>query len=456
MTRLFGTDGIRGLANHHPITPEMGIKLGRAAVDFCRRNGAPLSVVIGRDTRGSGEMLSYGVASGTLSAGAKTFLVGQIPTPGVAFLVRHFRAGAGVVISASHNPHEYNGFKLFSTGGMKFSDRDEGLIEEMMARSEGPVPGTPVGREERVEKAWRRYSDFLEDTFPDHQTLRGLKLVLDCANGATAEIAPALFEKLGAAVIPLFARPDGTNINDRCGSQYPEALKQEVLKTGAQAGLAFDGDGDRLVAVDENGSVLAGDQILAICAWMLDEQGKLRNRTVVSTVMSNMGLQFALKDMGVRHVTTRVGDRFVAEAMKEKGAVLGGENSGHIIFLDHHSTGDGMVSALQLLSAMLWSGKPLSDLGTMMTIFPQVLINVPVREKPDFADVPELQKEIRNVEKTLGERGRVLVRYSGTEPLCRVMVEGENGEDVQHYAGEVAEAVRRILGYSNSSDSSAG
>jgi phosphoglucosamine mutase len=270
--------------------------------------------------------------------------------------------------------------------------------------------------------------------------------VLDCANGATSGIAPALFQKLGAAVTPLFTRPDGININDRCGSQYPEALRNEVLKTGAQAGLAFDGDGDRLIAVDEKGSVLSGDQILAISAWLLKEQGKLRNRVVVSTIMSNMGLQFALKDMGVRHVTTRVGDRFVVEAMKEEGAVLGGENSGHIIFLDHHTTGDGMVSALQLLSAMLRSGRRLSDLGSMMTIFPQVLINVPVRDKPDFAAVPELEKVIRNVEKALGGRGRTLVRYSGTEPLCRVMVEGENGEDVERYAEEIAETIGQAIG----------
>lgn len=456
MTRLFGTDGIRGLANSYPITPEMGIKLGRAVVDYCRRNGAPRSVVIGRDTRGSGHMLSYALASGVLSAGATALLAGQVPTPGVAYLVRCLGAGSGIVVSASHNPHDYNGFKLFFAGGIKLSEREEGLMEEIIATSQGPLPGTAAGRAERVENAWRQYADFLTDTFPAHQTLKGVKLVLDCANGATSEIAPGLFQRLGAAVIPLFTRPDGININDRCGSQHPEALRHEVLKTEAQAGLAFDGDGDRVVAVDEKGSILSGDQILAICAWMLNEQGKLRNRMVVSTVMSNVGLQFALKDMGIRHVTSRVGDRFVVETMKEKGAVLGGENSGHIIFLDHHTTGDGMVSSLQLLSAMLLSGKSLSELGGMMTIFPQVLINVPVRDKPDLTTVPELQKVIRKVEKALGGRGRTLVRYSGTEPLCRVMVEGENGEDVKQYAGEIAEAVRRYLGYSNSSDSSAG
>jgi len=448
MTRLFGTDGIRGIANRYPITPEMGIHLGRAVVRFCRQMDSPPSVVIGRDTRGSGEMLAFAVASGVLSAGGKTFMVGQIPTPGVAYLVRSLHTGAGVVLSASHNPQEYNGFKLFSCDGFKLSDIEESQIESLILSSKEPPEETSPGRAEGVEKAWQQYMDFLGKTFPSGQTLNGIRLVIDCANGAAFQVAPALLKKLGAAVVTLFARPDGRNINDRCGSQHPEVLQQEVLKTGAKAGLAFDGDGDRLVAVDEKGSVLSGDQILAVCARMLKEQGALKNNLVVSTVMSNMGLRFALKDMGIQHVTTRVGDRYVMEAMKENDAILGGENSGHIIFLNHHSTGDGILSSLQLLSAMLWFEKPLSELGTIMTIFPQALINVPVREKPDFASIPELEKMVQQVEGALGDRGRVLVRYSGTEPLCRVMVEGENRERVEQYAAEIAEKIRQTFGCS--------
>jgi phosphoglucosamine mutase len=456
MNKLFGTDGIRGIANAYPITPEVGVALGRAVVHHCGQKGGPRSAVIGRDTRGSGQMLALAVASGILSAGGDTHMVGQIPTPGLAFLTRSFRAGMGIVISASHNPHEYNGFKLFSSEGFKLSEDEERGIEKRIHSSETPPAGIPPGRAKFPEKAWQPYAEYLEKTFPDSLKLKGINLVLDCANGAVFQVAPALFERLGAATVILSAEPDGRNINDHCGSQYPEVLREEVLKTGAQAGLAFDGDGDRLVAVDEKGTTFTGDQLLAICAGMLKGQDGLKNNLVVSTIMSNMGLGFALKEMGIQLATAGVGDRHVMEAMKKRGAILGGEESGHIIFLNHHTTGDGILSALQLLSAMQWFDKPLSELGRMMTVFPQALLNVPVREKREFSAVPGLPDRIRQVEEALGSRGRVVVRYSGTEPLCRVMVEGENREDVERYADEIAGVIGEALSYSNSSDSSVG
>ncbi|MFZ0447654.1 MAG: phosphoglucosamine mutase [Desulfatiglandaceae bacterium] len=456
MSNLFGTDGIRGIANAYPITPEVGVRLGRAVVRRCRRKGTPCSAVIGRDTRASGQMLALAVASGVLSAGGNAYMVGQVPTPGVAYLTRSFRAGMGIVISASHNPHEYNGFKLFSSKGFKLSEDEETGIEERIHASEAPHSETHPGRAEFPKETWRQCVGYLERSFPDHLTLKGTKLVLDCANGAAFQVAPALFERLGATAVILSSVPDGININDHCGSQYPEAVREEVLKTGAQAGLAFDGDGDRLVAVDEKGSIFTGDQILAICAGMLKGQDALQNNLVVSTIMSNMGLGFALREMGIQLATTGVGDRHVMEAMKERKAIVGGEESGHIIFLNHHTTGDGILSALQLLSAMQWFDKPLSELGRMMTVFPQALLNVPVREKREFAAVPGLPEVIRHVEEALGSRGRVVVRYSGTEPLCRVMVEGENKDDVERYAEEIAGVIGQALSYSNSSDSSAG
>lgn len=446
MTRLFGTDGIRGIANRYPITPEVGVRLGRAVAKYCRRGNKGPSVVIGGDTRRSGQMLAFAVAAGVLSAGGKTYMAGVLPTPGIAYLVRHFRAGAGIVLSASHNPQEYNGFKLFSADGYKLSDEEEERIEEMIRAPEKQFKEDVPGRAETREDGWRLYMGFLEKTLPGGRPLKGMRLVLDCANGATFQVAPKLFEDLGATVKTLFAEPDGKNINKECGSQHPEALQEEVLRTGAAAGLAFDGDGDRLVAVDETGTVLSGDQIIALCARDLKEQGRLKNGLVVSTVMSNMGLRFALQDMGIEHIATRVGDRSVMEAMKEKGAVLGGEDSGHIIFMEHHTTGDGMLSALQLLSAQIRSGKPLSELARAMTIFPQVLINVSVSRKPDLGSIPEVKAVLQRVEQALGDRGRVLVRYSGTEPVCRVMVEGETGEELQRYAQEIADTIRQLLG----------
>lgn len=459
MGKLFGTDGIRGICNRDHITPELGFKLGRAIVHFYKRRGNSPFVVIGRDTRASGEMLEHALLSGIISEGWNVFLAGVLPTPGVAYLTRKSGAGSGIAISASHNPHEYNGFKIFSHEGYKLSDSAESEIEDLIFSpdntqlQEGYVePGTV----EVLDNAVEQYISFLLETITKETPFKGMKIVIDCANGATYHSAPSLFDRLGAETECLFTHPDGKNINQNCGSEHTEALRHKVLKTASNVGLAFDGDGDRLIAVDENGRTLTGDQILTICAKMLKGKNELKKDIVVSTVMSNIGFQFALNDLGIKHISAKVGDRHVMEEMKAQNAVLGGEVSGHIIFSDYHTTGDGLLSALQLLSAMKKYKSPLSKLSELMTFFPQTLINVPVQTKPDISTVPELVKVIEKIQQKLGKKGRVLVRYSGTEPVCRVMVEGEKEYQVEEYGRKIAMAVRENLSYSNSSDSSVG
>lgn len=446
MERLFGTDGIRGLANQHPITPEMGLKLGRAVVRFCERKGKRSKVVIGRDTRASGEMLEYAVVSGVLSAGGDAFGVGVLPTPGVAYLTRELGGGTGIVVSASHNPHEYNGFKVFSHEGFKFSDNEEMEIEDLISSTENHFSCRETGEVQILVDAWEPYVTFLRKIFPERFDLNDRRIVLDCANGATFKAAPVLFERLGARIESLSIDPDGKNINRDCGSQHTEALRRKVMEIGADVGLAFDGDGDRLIAVDEGGKVLTGDQIMTICAKMLKERGELKSNIVVSTVMSNMGFPLALKDFGIDQTSTKVGDRYVTEEMRARNANLGGEESGHIIFLDHQTTGDGLLSALYLVSAIGWFNEPLSKLSALMKVFPQIVLNIPVKAKPEISAVPELVKVMEVVEGELGERGRVLVRYSGTEPLCRIMVEGEREEEIDEYSRQIADVVREQLG----------
>jgi phosphoglucosamine mutase len=445
MEKLFGTDGIRGIANQDPITPEMGLRLGRAVIHLCRKTGSSSSVVIGRDPRRSGEMLECAIVSGILSMGGNAYRLGVLPTPGVAFLTRELGAGAGIMVSASHNPHEYNGFKVFSHEGFKLSDEEESEIEGLLiSQTTPPAQGEP-GHVEVLGDAGERYISFLRKTFPERNTLKDMKIVIDCANGATFRVAPALFERLGAQTEALFIGPNGININQNCGSQHTEALRRKVLEAGADVGLAFDGDGDRLIAVDEQGRALTGDQILVICAKMLKEIGGLESSLVVSTVMSNIGFRIALERLGIEQVSTQVGDRFVMEEMRARNAILGGEDSGHIIFLRHHTTGDGLLSALQLLFAMRLFGDSLSKLAALMTVFPQALINVPVQAKPDISEVPKVVKAIEIVKRELGSRGRVLVRYSGTEPICRVMVEGEKQEEAERYAGQIAQVIKNEL-----------
>ena len=449
MGKLFGTDGVRGVANEYPMTAEMALNIGRATAHLFKRKGHAPKILIGKDTRLSGYMFENALVSGICSMGVDAILVGVIPTPGIAFLTSSMRVDAGIVISASHNPFQDNGIKIFSDDGFKLPDEKELAIEEMIFANNmqklHPSP-SELGKAYRMEDARGRYIVFLKHSFPREFTLEGTKVVLDCANGATYRVAPDAFFELGAEVTTLFDDPDGKNINVKCGSQHPETLAAEVLKKGADVGFAFDGDGDRLIAVDEKGKVLTGDQIIAVCANVMKKEGSLTNNLVVRTVMSNIGLSVALKNIQVDSVITKVGDRYVLEEMQAKGSAIGGEESGHIIFLQHHTTGDGILSALQVLSAMKKEGKPLSELAKIMHVFPQSLMNVDTKSRPEISTVPEIVSAIKAVEQKLGDKGRVLVRYSGTQNMCRVMVEGPTKEETLEYCKQIADVVRAKLG----------
>lgn len=448
MGELFGTDGIRGVANEYPMTAEMALNVGRAIAAMFKHDDQPAKIMIGKDTRISGQMLEYALASGVCSVGGLAYLAGTLPTPGVAVLTATTDANAGIVISASHNPYFDNGIKIYGAGGYKLSDDQEHEIENVLLNGEAGRLSRSVqqtGMVHVLDDAASNYMDFLKMRLPAGYSLQGIRIILDCSHGATYQVAPQLFSDLGAQVEAIGVEPDGKNINAGCGSQHPEILMQKVKKSGADLGLAFDGDGDRLIAVDETGSRISGDRILAICARDLKQKGRLRNNLVISTVMSNLGLRIALTEMGIDHVMSQVGDRYVLEHMKSFGAVIGGEDSGHMIFLDTHTTGDGIFTALRLLEAMRTASKPLSELARIMQVFPQVLINVNVREKKDIVSVPEIQDAIRDVEQRLGEQGRVLVRYSGTQPKCRIMVEGPAETETRACCEQIAEAVRKAL-----------
>lgn len=449
MGKLFGTDGVRGKANEDPMTSEMAMQIGQAVAYVLRRKGHRQRIVIGKDTRLSGYMLESALASGISSMGADVILVGPMPTPGIAFITSNMDADCGIVISASHNPFEDNGIKIFSKEGFKLSDEQELEIESLIFSkklSSLVSPSREIGRAFREEDALGRYIVFLRHTFPKDLSLEGVKVVLDCANGATYKVAPTLFREMRAEVISLNINPDGKNINLKCGSLHPERLTEKVTKNRADLGLAFDGDGDRLISADEKGNIIDGDKILAICAKNMKEEKKLKNNSVVSTVMSNLGFSLALKEMKIKNIKSKVGDRYVLEEMLKKGAVIGGEESGHIIFLEHHTTGDGIITALQLLAVMQKEKKTLSELAKVMKTFPQVLINVDVKSKPDLKGIPEITNVTKEVEKELGDKGRVLIRYSGTQPMCRVMVEGPTKEKTEKLANKIAEVVKRKLG----------
>jgi len=448
MGKLFGTDGIRGVANEYPMTSEMALRIGMATAHLFKRRGHNPRIIIGKDTRVSGYMLEHALVSGICSMGVDAYMVGPMPTPGVAFLTSNMRADAGIVISASHNPFQDNGIKLFSGDGYKLPDEKEMEIEEMVLvnnmkalHSSSKNPGKAYN----LEGARGRYIVFLKNTFPKRYTLEGTGVVLDASNGATHRIAPKPFFELGAEVHTIFAEPNGENINEGCGSQHPEKVAEEVVKRGADVGFAFDGDGDRVIAVDEKGGILTGDRLIAICAGMMKEEGTLTNNLVIDTVMSNIGFGLALKKLGIEKATAPVGDRYVLEMMKAKGASIGGEDSGHIIFLNHHTTGDGILSALQVLAAMKRAKKPLSELGAVMEVFPQRLINVDVSSKPEISTIPELVSVIEEVEKKLGDKGRVLVRYSGTQNMCRVMVEGPTDEETTRCCNQIVAVVKEKL-----------
>jgi phosphoglucosamine mutase len=449
MGKLFGTDGVRGTANIHPMTAEIALQIGRAAAYICKEKEHRHKIVIGKDTRVSGYMLESALVSGICSMGVDALLIGPMPTPGIAFITRSMRADAGMVISASHNPFQDNGIKIFSRDGFKLPDRVEERLEELIlsqAIDQLRPTADDIGKAFRIDDANGRYIVFLKDTFPAHLTLEGLKLVIDCGNGAAYKIAPMVFSELGAEVISLGIEPDGHNINAGCGSLHPEKLQQKVVAENADIGIAFDGDADRVIFVDHTGKVIDGDQIMAICALDLQRRDQLRKNTVVATVMSNIGLEKTLLKAGIRLVRTQVGDRYVVEEMRAAGYNFGGEQSGHLIFMDHNTTGDGILSALQLLAVVVSEGKSLAELAGVMEIFPQVLINVPVREKTPVSEIAALQRQVLEVEKDIAGSGRLLIRYSGTENKLRIMLEGEHYERIKNHAEALAETVRRELG----------
>ena len=447
--KLFGTDGIRGVANVHPMTSDVALALGRAVALYFRREARRHKILIGKDTRLSGYMLEQAMASGISSMGVDVLLVGPVPTPGIAFLTRSMRADAGAVISASHNPFQDNGIKFFAPNGFKLPDEVELEIERVMEHldsDEARPTATDIGKAYRIDDALGRYNVFLKNTFPRHLTLDGMRVALDCANGAGYKVGPEVLDELGATVFALGAEPNGQNINQECGATHPESLCRAVREFRCHVGVALDGDADRAIFVDETGDVVDGDEILAIAAAEMIATGALQQNTLVTTVMSNVGLDRALTEHGGRVVRTPVGDRYVAEEMVRSGYNLGGEQSGHIIFLDQTTTGDGLVTALYVLSRMVETGRPLSELRRVMRRFPQVLLNLRVRERRELDGMPKVVKAIGAAEKELGDAGRVLVRYSGTEALARVMVEGESEAAIQKMAESIVAALDAEIG----------
>jgi len=440
MGRMFGTDGVRGVANTE-LTAELSFKLGRAGAHILTKGAHKPRIVVGMDTRISGGMLEGALVAGICSAGAEAICVGIVPTPAVAYLVRKYNADAGVVISASHNPVEYNGIKFFNEKGYKLPDEVEDRIEELIHKNCEGVPsptGSELGRKVVIDYAAKDYIDYLKSIVD--VSFKGLKIAVDCAQGASYAIAPELLKELGAEVLAIYNDPDGKNINKDCGSTHPQNLQKFVVENKCDVGLAFDGDADRLIAVDEKGNIVHGDFIMTICAGYLKEIGKLAKDTVVVTIMSNLGLDLALRENNIKVVKTKVGDRYVLEEMLKSGYCLGGEQSGHIIFLDCNTTGDGMITALQLLSVMVKKGRALSDLASVMTELPQVLYNAKVNNDKKEAYITDIviQEEIKKIEDKLSGSGRVIIRPSGTEPLVRVMLEGKDQEELEILAKNLA------------------
>ena len=448
MARMFGTDGVRGIANQD-LTCDLAYRLGQASAYVLASDVHRPTILVGRDTRISGEMLESALVAGICSVGARAVLVEVLPTPAIAYLTRYYEADAGVVISASHNTVEYNGIKFFDKNGYKLPDAVEDKIEELVvngmpANYEMPV-GSRVGRPVRQRNATRRYVDFVKET--TNVRLDGLHVVLDCAQGASYEVAPLVFKELGAQVSCYYHEPDGTNINDNCGSTHPERLCELVRELGADVGFAFDGDADRLMAVDERGRLINGDQVMAMLAVYLKEQGRLRQNTLVATVMSNMGLDIAMKKHSIKMEKTKVGDRYVLEKMLADGYNLGGEQSGHVILLDYNTTGDGLVTAVQVISAMVNAKQPLSRLAGVMQMMPQSLYaaDVPDSKKYDYAKNEKIAKKIAELEEKYKDKGRLVIRASGTEPRVRVMIEGPDQREIEHDVFALSKLIEREL-----------
>ena len=445
--KIFGTDGIRGVTNTYPMTPEISLALGKALTKhLSEKTGGHVKILVGKDTRLSGYVFEQAIASGITSMGADVLLVGPLPTPAIAFLTSNMRATAGVVISASHNPYTDNGIKIFDSTGFKLPDKTEIEIENMVLGKERTSPPSLTGKAKRIEDAVGRYIVFLKNTFPKDLTLDGLRIVVDCANGAAYKVAPIIFEELGAQIITIGTEPNGTNINVNCGSLRPEILSEEVVRSGSDIGIALDGDADRVVFCDENGNEVDGDHVLAICSSEMMETETLSTDTVVATQMSNMALENYLNEKGLKLERTRVGDRYVVEAMRKLGANLGGEKSGHMLFLDHSTTGDGLLASLQILSIMKKKGRSLSELAGIISMFPQILNSLEVKEKKPFEQIPGLVELVRESEKILGGKGRINLRYSGTEPLARVMVEGEDETLINGIASRVSSVISENIG----------
>lgn len=451
--KLFGTDGIRGTANKYPMVPETVIRIGQAIGYLLQNQSLPWAakdrkVVIGKDTRLSGYMIEQALAAGLNSMGVHVQLVGPLPTPGIGFLTRNMRASAGIVISASHNAFQDNGIKIFGHDGFKLADEMEREIERLVQVQDFSVlmPESPsIGRTRRIDDAQGRYILNVKNTFPLEETLDGMRIVLDTAHGAAYRVARQIFEELGAEVIQLGDEPNGTNINDKVGALYPAKVAEAVLEFRADVGISLDGDADRVILVDELGQVMNGDHILGVCALHMKKKGTLRQNTLVATQMSNFGLERRMKEAGINFVKTGVGDKYVVEEMRRSGYSLGGESSGHIIFLDHSTTGDGCIAALSVLSIMRETGVKMSDLNRIVEDVPQVLINLRVKKRVDLDSIPGYSDLVKKVAARLGNTGRVFVRFSGTEPLVRVMVEGPDKRDISNDAEEIASFLQKYL-----------
>ncbi|WP_374080317.1 phosphoglucosamine mutase [Bdellovibrio bacteriovorus] len=452
-SKLFGTDGIRGTANQWPMTPDMVVKIGQAIGYMLQKqaNNSPAlarKVVIGKDTRLSGYMIEQALASGLNSMGIFVQLVGPLPTPGIGYLTRTMRAAAGIVISASHNPFHDNGIKVFGADGFKISEEMEREIERLVLEEDLSTflpPSKEIGRTKRIEDSQGRYIVYVKGTFPLEYTLDGMRIVLDTANGASYKVAPSVFQELGAEVIQLGDDPNGTNINDKVGALYPQKLSEAVQQYRADVGISLDGDADRVIMVDEKGEIVNGDRILAICALHMKERGLLKGDTLVATQMSNFGLEKRMSEAGIKLVKTGVGDKYVVEEMRKNGYNLGGEQSGHIIFLDHTTTGDGCIAALGVLAVMKQTGKKMSELNRVFEDVPQVLINCRVKRRTELHDLAGYNDMIRSIEKKLNGDGRVFVRFSGTEPVIRVLVEGPDKAQISMFAEEIASFLEKEL-----------
>jgi len=446
---LFGTDGVRGTVNKHPMTPETVLRIGMAIASILREKYVRNMILIGKDTRLSGYMIESALTSGICSMGMNVTLVGPLPTPGIAFLTRTLRLDAGIVISASHNPFEDNGIKFFSSKGFKLPDEIEHKIEELVRDSmlsKKRKHGPDIGKAYRLDDATGRYIEYIKSTLPKGMTFEGLKIVIDCANGAAYKTTPWLLRELGADVISMNDRPDGVNINAGCGSLHVEGLKRNVRLHKADVGIAHDGDADRTIFCDENGTIVDGDRVMGMCALEMKNRGVLKKNTLVSTVMSNYGLEKFLERNGIKLVRTQVGDRYVVEKMTGEGFNLGGEQSGHIIFLDHNTTGDGPLTAVQVLNIMKTKDAPLSKLSSYIKLYPQILTNVVLKHKCHMKKMQEIEQVARHAEKKLADRGRILVRPSGTEPKIRIMVEGKDPKLTKRISADITKMVKKVIG----------